>query len=64
MKKMPNGYMSFEDACKKLNISSPSLYVLIKRGKIVKYKVLGKTMFNIDDVEELLKPKPVTSNVN
>ena len=52
-------FISIKDAARILGISERHIYLLITKGKITKYKRLGKSLLNRQDVISLLEPKAI-----
>ncbi len=52
-----DGYLSYEEAAHRLNISIATLYRKIKDGELEKHKFRGLALVKVTDVERLLKVK-------
>jgi excisionase family DNA binding protein len=52
---MDSGLLTVDDALKYLKISRPTLYALIKEGKIQTVKIGKRTLFDPEDVKKFVE---------
>jgi len=54
-------FLTVSEAMEYLGVSRRTIYVYVKQGKLRAYKVpvRGRTVFRVQDLEELKRPRPV-----
>ena len=52
----PEGFMSVRDAMARLSVSETTIYRLIEKKRLTRFKVLGCTRLSRAEIEKVAKP--------